>query len=52
MPRTIREWVRLWFTFELAVGRRAYLVSGVVLALLKYAGDVLLVWLGTTAFGV
>jgi uncharacterized membrane protein YhaH (DUF805 family)/putative flippase GtrA len=44
MPR-VREWLRLWFTFERAVDRRAYLASGVALAAVKYAGDALLVWL-------
>jgi uncharacterized membrane protein YhaH (DUF805 family) len=47
MPHTFREWLRLWLTFERAVSRRAYLSSGIALVLLKYAGDVLLVWLGT-----
>lgn len=43
MPR-IREWFRLWFTFERSVDRRAYLTSGLALIPLKYAGDVALVW--------
>jgi uncharacterized membrane protein YhaH (DUF805 family) len=47
MPRNFREWLRLWLTFDRAVDRRAYLTSGIVLVLLKYAGDVLLVWMGT-----
>jgi uncharacterized membrane protein YhaH (DUF805 family) len=40
-------WLRLWFTFEEGVGRREYLVSGISLAALKYAGDVCLVWATT-----
>jgi uncharacterized membrane protein YhaH (DUF805 family) len=47
---SIRDWLRLWFTFEDRVGRREYLVSGVVLALLKYAGDVALVWFASGRF--
>jgi uncharacterized membrane protein YhaH (DUF805 family) len=43
----IRRWLRLWFTFDYRVGRREYFVSGVVLAALKYAGDVALVWAAT-----
>ncbi len=43
--RIARELLRLWFTFELTVGRREYVASGLALAALKYAGDVLLVWL-------
>ena len=39
--------LRLWFTFESPVGRRAYLASGLALAALKYAGDVCMVWLAT-----
>jgi uncharacterized membrane protein YhaH (DUF805 family) len=46
MP-SARRWLRLWFTFEEGVGRREYLVSGLALAALKYAGDVALVWLAT-----
>ena len=45
--RTPRGWFRLWFTFEERVGRGEYLASGIVLAALKYAGDVTLVWLAT-----
>ncbi|MFN2567347.1 MAG: SRPBCC family protein [Gemmatimonadaceae bacterium] len=40
----MRRWLRLWFTFEERVGRREYVVSGLALALIKYAGDALLVW--------
>lgn len=42
--RRITRWLRLWFTFESGVGRREYFLSGVGLGLLKYAGDVLMVW--------
>ena len=45
--RSARGWLRLWFTLEEGVGRRDYLVSGVALAALKYAGDVLIVWSAT-----
>ena len=45
MPRT--NWLRLWFTFEQRVGRREYIASGLALAAVKYAGDVLLVWYAT-----
>src|SRR5258705_1582999 len=41
------RWLNLWFTFERSVGRRVYLLSGLGLAALKYAGDVLIVWRGT-----
>jgi hypothetical protein len=43
----VRRWLRLWFTFEERVGRREYVVSGLVLALVKYAGDAALVWAAT-----
>ena len=42
-----RSWLRLWLTFEERVGRREYLASGLALAAVKYAGDVLLVWSAT-----
>ena len=45
-----RSWLRLWFTFEHRVRRREYFVSGVVLAALKYAGDVALVWFASGRF--
>jgi hypothetical protein len=45
--RSARSWLRLWFTFEEGVGRREYLISGIALAALKYAGDVALVWTAT-----
>lgn len=41
----IREWLKLWFTFERNVGRREYLLSGIALALTKYAGDALIYWI-------
>ena len=44
---TFRQRLRLWFTFDYPVGRREYLLNGVGLALLKYAGDVFLVWRAT-----
>jgi Predicted membrane protein len=43
----LARWLRLWFTFELTVGRREYLLSGLALAALKYAGDALLVFFAT-----
>ena len=46
----LRYWLRLWFTFDYRVGRREYFMSGVGLALLKYAGDVLLVFSVTGHF--
>jgi hypothetical protein len=33
----VKRWLRLWFTFEERVERREYVVSGLVLALVKYA---------------
>ena len=45
--RSAAHWLRLWFTFEHRVDRRTYLVSGLALAALKYAGDLLLVWSAT-----
>jgi uncharacterized membrane protein YhaH (DUF805 family) len=44
------SWLRLWFTFDRLVGRREYLLSGLALGALKYAGDLLIVWLGTGRF--
>jgi uncharacterized membrane protein YhaH (DUF805 family) len=41
--RDPRSWLRLWFSFNEPVGRRDYVLSGVVLALIKYLGDILLV---------
>jgi uncharacterized membrane protein YhaH (DUF805 family) len=43
----LARWLRLWLTFEERVGRREYVASGVALAAVKYAGDVLLVWSAT-----
>ncbi|MES2521747.1 MAG: SRPBCC family protein [Gemmatimonadota bacterium] len=43
----VQEWFRLWFTFDRAVDRRAYIVSGLALVVVKYAGDMLIVWLAT-----
>jgi uncharacterized membrane protein YhaH (DUF805 family) len=40
------ERLRFWLTFEQPVGRREYLVWGALLTLVKFAGDVALVWLG------
>jgi uncharacterized membrane protein YhaH (DUF805 family) len=40
-----RDWLNLWFTFDRTVTRRQYFVSGLVLAAVKYAGDLLIVWL-------
>jgi uncharacterized membrane protein YhaH (DUF805 family) len=50
MTRLLRQWLRLWFTFEERVARRDYIVSGVALALIKYVGDATLVWIGTGTF--
>jgi uncharacterized membrane protein YhaH (DUF805 family) len=41
------RWLRLWLTFDHEVDRRAYVISGVTLVIVKYLGDVLLVWLAT-----
>lgn len=41
----LRAWLRLWFTFADPVGRREYITSGLTLVVIKYVGDVLLVWL-------
>jgi uncharacterized membrane protein YhaH (DUF805 family) len=46
----IRDWARLWLTFERPVDRATYLRHGAVLTAFKYAVDVLLVRLGTGAF--
>jgi uncharacterized membrane protein YhaH (DUF805 family) len=43
----LREWLSLWFTFDRPVSRRQYLLTGLLLAPVKYAGDLLLVWHGT-----
>src|SRR6476661_2124392 len=47
MPSRLARWLRLWFTFESSVGRREYLLSGLALAALKYAGDAFMVWHAT-----
>lgn len=47
MPSRLARWLRLWFTFESGVGRGEYLLSGLALAALKYAGDALMVWSAT-----
>ena len=39
MSEAIGRWLRFWFTFERTVNRREYLVSGLVLGAIKYAGD-------------
>ena len=51
MPSRLAPWLRLRFTFELRVGRREYLFSGVALAALTYAGGALAVWNATGGFG-
>jgi uncharacterized membrane protein YhaH (DUF805 family) len=43
----VKRYFRLWLTFADPVDRRAYLLSGLFLIVLKYAGDALLVWVGT-----
>lgn len=43
-PNGLIRMLRLWFGFDQPVSRRAYLVSGLGLALLKYTGDNLLHW--------
>jgi uncharacterized membrane protein YhaH (DUF805 family) len=50
MKRSLRDWLRLWFTFEDRVGRREYITSGLALAAIKYVGDVSMVWLGIGRF--
>lgn len=48
MPRrSLAGLARLWFTFEEPVGRRTYLLHGMALMVVKYAGDALIVGLGT-----
>jgi uncharacterized membrane protein YhaH (DUF805 family) len=42
--RRLRDWLNLWFTFDRPVSRRQYLVSGLLLAAVKYIVDVALVW--------
>jgi uncharacterized membrane protein YhaH (DUF805 family) len=43
----LRRCLNLWFTFDRTVGRREYILSGLALAAIKYAGDVFIVWRGT-----
>jgi len=50
MHSRLTRWLRLWFTFESGVGRREYLLSGIALAALKYAGDAFMVWNATGRF--
>ena len=50
MPSRLSRWLRLWFTFESGVGRREYLLSGLALAALKYAGDACMVWYASGRF--
>ena len=45
--KTTAEWFRLCFTFERRVSRRDYLLAGVTLALLKFAGDSAMVFVAT-----
>src|SRR5437016_1640641 len=40
----IRKWLRLWFSFRERVGRREYIVSGLLLVVLKYLGSVAIAW--------
>ena len=40
------RYLSLWFRFEQRVRRGEYIASGIALALLKYAGDVLIVRVG------
>jgi uncharacterized membrane protein YhaH (DUF805 family) len=47
MRSRLTRWLRLWLTFESLVGRKEYVLSGLGLAALKYAGDVFLVWRAT-----
>lgn len=44
---TLTNYLRLCFTFERRVSRKQYLTAGVVLALLKFAGDSSMVLIGT-----
>jgi uncharacterized membrane protein YhaH (DUF805 family) len=43
----LRKWLNLWFTFDHPVTRREYLLSGLLLAAVKYAVDIALVWNAT-----
>ena len=44
------RWLRLWFSMGGPVGRREYVISGVVLGAIKYLGDVGLVYAATGRF--
>ena len=50
MPPSPPSLLRFWFTLDAPVSRREYRTHGVTLALVKYAGDALLVALGTGRF--
>lgn len=41
---SVNESARAWFSLRGSVSRRFYVLSGMVLMALKYAGDTLLVW--------
>jgi len=43
----MRDLLRFWFTFEQPVSRRAYLLHGLSLIVIKYWIDALLIWLAT-----
>ncbi|MEP6779007.1 MAG: DUF805 domain-containing protein, partial [Gemmatimonadaceae bacterium] len=43
----VKDWIRLCFTFEQRVARKDYLIAGVTLALIKFAGDSAMVWVAT-----
>lgn len=45
--RGMRRLLRFWLTFEEPVGRRDYLRHGAGLMVLKYGGDLLIVWLAS-----
>ena len=47
MNRDLAATVRAWFSLTEPVDRRFYLISGIVLAAIKYAVDVLLLWAAT-----
>lgn len=36
---SIRSILKLWFSFDLTVDRRTFLISGLILGVIKYAGD-------------
>jgi len=47
MAKRVTRLLRLWFTLDGAVDRKAYLASGVALMIVKYFGDAWLVWRAT-----